>query len=563
MNLQQQPNELPAQNESNFPFWRRPVAILLLILLLAASLRLVNLGQSPPGLNQDEATNAWNAYCLLKTGKDQVGTPWPIFYAHAIGCNRTTLGIYLLMPLQAIAGLNIYTIRLTAAIAGICTVLLTYFVAKRLFNQQIGLVAAAFLAFNPWHLHLSRWAIEGGFCPLLSIAPIALLLWANMPIGDDTTRTPRPVLAALAGALTGICCYGHWVMLLFIPPLIFFAVLVNLPAWWRTLKTRNGALAVAAFFFTFALTFGPLAWQYMFRPKDIARHAHYLQDWVGSSPLSLSIRNVPIRYLQHFGLDFLFIKGDLSSMLSLPDAGPYLWYALPLMLLGLIPLFGKLKSSASARLLLVLIVLYPIGDSLHWGVALHALRSSPGLISLILLSALGAVSTAAWLRKRNRILASAIIAAFLLTAIGMTARYLYHYYGEYNRRTETYHAFHVDLVKACQWLRPRFDQFDAVFCTVDGMNMPYMISLVAMGYDPSQWFKDPHDFFADGEYEFCTSYGKMHFIYSQASLEALNKLPRRDRVLFIVRPGEIRGLKDPILQIRRADGIPTLWLCQP
>jgi hypothetical protein len=144
----------------------------------------------------------------------------------------------------------------------------------------------------------------------------------------------------------------------------------------------------------------------------------------------------------------------------------------------------------------------------------------------------------------------------------MTARYLYHYYGEYNRRVATYHAFHVDLVKACQWLRPRFDQFDAVFCTVDGMNMPYMISLVAMGYDPSQWFKDQHDFFADGEYEFYTSYGKMHFIYNQASLEALNKFPR-DRVLFIVRPGEIRGLKDPILQIRRADGIPTLWLCQP
>jgi hypothetical protein len=193
---------------------------------------------------------------------------------------------------------------------------------------------------------------------------------------------------------------------------------------------------------------------------------------------------------------------------------------------------------------------------------LHALRSSPGLISLILLSALGAVSTAAWLCKRNRILASAIIAAFLLTAIGMTARYLYHYYGEYNRRTETYHAFHVDLVKACQWLRPRFDQFDAVFCTVNGMNMPYMISLVTMQYDPSQWFKDPHDFFTDGEYDYYTHYGKMYFMYNKSFLNTLNKLPRHYRVLFIIRPGEL-DMKNPIYQLRRADGIPTLWICQP
>ncbi|MBI5865790.1 MAG: hypothetical protein HZB38_15060, partial [Planctomycetes bacterium] len=47
--------------------------MLVAILLLAAALRLAGLTTVPPGLNQDEAANAWNAWCLLKSGHDQHG----------------------------------------------------------------------------------------------------------------------------------------------------------------------------------------------------------------------------------------------------------------------------------------------------------------------------------------------------------------------------------------------------------------------------------------------------------------------------------------------------------
>jgi predicted membrane-bound mannosyltransferase len=86
------------------------------ITALAALLRLWHFGQSPPGLNQDEAVNAWNAWCLLKTGRDMVGAAWPVFYAHAIGDNRTTLYFYALLPFQAIGGLSAITTRLPLAL---------------------------------------------------------------------------------------------------------------------------------------------------------------------------------------------------------------------------------------------------------------------------------------------------------------------------------------------------------------------------------------------------------------------------------------------------------------
>ncbi len=111
------------------------IAVLIVILLGAAALRLADRRQSPPGLNQDEAANAWNAWCLLNTGRDQAGVRWPLFYLRALGSNYTPLNIYLLVPIQAIGGMNVWTTRAPAAFGGILTVLLIWFVGRRLIDE--------------------------------------------------------------------------------------------------------------------------------------------------------------------------------------------------------------------------------------------------------------------------------------------------------------------------------------------------------------------------------------------------------------------------------------------
>jgi len=564
-----QPSQALVRNDGKVPFWRRTAVLLLLIVLLAAFLRLVNLGQSPPGLNQNEAANAWNAYCLLKTGKDQAGVSWPIFYLRALGSNNTPLYIYAMIPFLAAGGLSIWAARLLSAVAGILCIPLIYYVASRLFDRYVGLVAALLLAFNPWHLHISRWAIEAGICPLLGIAPLALMLWANLPLDDDKDRFPRPFIAALAGAVIGICCYGYWPILLFIPVFLALIVLVTLPAWWRCLKTRKGALGVAGFIFGFAITFGPLAWQHIFRPEGIAYRAQQLRQggaFIGSEPLPIAVNSFVSRYVQHFGPDFLFVRGDHSSIQSPPGAGQYHWYMLPLMVLGLIALFERLKLSRAARTLLVFIVTYPIGDCLYYAAGAHALRSSPGLCSLILLGGVGAVSAGRWLWKQGRLPALTVTAGFVVVVVGLNARYLHRFYGEYNRRPQIYHRYHVDLVEACDWLRPRFDDVDAVFCTTDGMNQPYIITLAALGYDPQRWFSEQRDlsFVTSEGFDIYTRYGKMHFMYGLSFMPALRELRQKSpqsRIIFIVRPGEL-GLKGPIHQIYGPDGEATLWIRQ-
>jgi 4-amino-4-deoxy-L-arabinose transferase-like glycosyltransferase len=554
---------------SYLPVW----VILLLILLVAGFLRLVYFGDSPPGLNPDEATNAWNAWCLLKTGKDQVGVSWPVFYTRGLGGNNTTLYIYLLIPFQAIGGMNVTTTRLPAAAGGILTVLLIYYVGRRLFDWKTGLAAAGLLALNPWHIQQSRWGHEASINALLGLAPLVMLLWANMPVCDNVSGRPRPVIAGLAGAIAGICCYGYHAVRVFIPVFLFAIVLVTLPGWVRCLRTRVGALAIFAFIAGFAVTFGPLAWQHIFYPAEIGRHALYQKMyWAKSDSISTFLKNVAGRYFPHYGLDFLFIKGDPFIIQSPPNMGQFHWYELPIMVVGLITIVRRFRKSASARVLLAFVLVYPVGDILCpvWG--MHALRSAPGLCGLVLLGAAGAAGATRWLWKWNRKTTEKVIIAFVVAVIILNVKFLHDFYGKYNREDKIWESYHIDLLEACKWLRPRLNDFDAVFCTKTKMNMPYIVSLVALEWEPGRWFNEPRDFTTIGEWDYCIRHGKMYFMTARFDSMSdfvgsafSNAGYRPGGVLLIIRPNEMY-IKDPKRQILHRvigpHGKETLWLCR-
>ncbi|NQU76251.1 MAG: glycosyltransferase family 39 protein [Planctomycetes bacterium] len=535
--------------------------VLLPIILLSASLRLVNLGQLPPGLNQDEAVIAWNAYCLYQTGKDQLGVPWPIFYCRALSVSHDMISVYAAIPFQAIGGINTVTTRLPAAIGGILTVLLIYLVAARLFDQRVGLIAAALLAVNPWHLQQSRWGHEAPLCPLLIMLTLALFLWANLPFNGDEKRRPRILLAAAAGAMLGISCYGYAAIKLFLPTFFLTAILLTWRSWFQSIKTRRGAVAICVMLAALAVTFGPLAWKHLTDSKMVMRGQSTFIWKQGESAAAVAGKIIG-RYVRHFLPDFLFVNGDSYFIQSPPGIGQFHWYVLPLMVLGAIVLLRRLRGSNAARILLAWILTYPAADVLSKHPSAHALRSLPGMCGLIILAALGAAVTGKWLWKRTRPATILISVGLIIAAVVLNVRYLHNFFGQFNRRPDIYHAYHVDLLEACRWLKPRFDEADAVFCTTKGMNQPYIITTIALEYDPSRWLSDVREYTTPGEWDIYTRYGKMHFMYGDSFVQALNNLrenARPDRVIFIVRPGEL-GLNRPNHVVRRPDGAEVLWV---
>src|SRR5262249_11830786 len=59
---------------------RRRFRILAVLVLLALVLRVWGLDWSPPGLDPDEVSIGYNAYSILRTGRDEYGVPWPLTF---------------------------------------------------------------------------------------------------------------------------------------------------------------------------------------------------------------------------------------------------------------------------------------------------------------------------------------------------------------------------------------------------------------------------------------------------------------------------------------------------
>ena len=127
--------------------------VLILILMLAAVLRFYQLGQIPPSLNWDEVSNGYNAYSILKTARDEHGNFLPLTF-RAFGDYNPALSVYTLVLSIAIFGLNQFAVRFPSALLGTLTVLLTYFLTKKLlddykFNFSLW---SRFLSKNTLHL---------------------------------------------------------------------------------------------------------------------------------------------------------------------------------------------------------------------------------------------------------------------------------------------------------------------------------------------------------------------------------------------------------------------------
>jgi 4-amino-4-deoxy-L-arabinose transferase-like glycosyltransferase len=419
-------------------FWRRNRTTLLVlggILVLAGGLRFVNLGQSPPGTVDDECVEIWNAYCIEQTGHDWHGESWPVLSTRALGYNLPTIFMYCLVPFQAAMGMSLTSARFATAVLGTLDVLLLFVVAWRMFGRSAGLLAAAMLALCPWHLRNSRYAFLAN--SIFIILPIALMMLANLPLQNAVPRRPRPLLALLAGAVMGMCCYGYPSIRLFLPLFLIGAVAVSWRSWWQLLRARRGALAVGTFVLGLAATLGPLVYAHLEHPERMAKRSNNIMIWAPTDSLSTKVEKAAARYLPHFGADFLFVHGDgeegRSVVRRVPETGAFQWYLLPMMLAGLAAALWKVRTGHAARVLLAGVILYPAADLAFQAQGVHLYRSLPGLPMLILLSAFGAARLGAWLWARKGPLFWGAAGAMGLWVVIWSAPFFHRFYVDYNR----------------------------------------------------------------------------------------------------------------------------------
>ena len=143
----------------------RPVRLLFIVFLtVGVAARVWRFGQVPAGMNQDEALAAYEAYSLLTTGLDTAGYPFPV-YLTAWGSGMNALESYLMIPFIALFGLEVWAIRIPQLIIGVLSLIAAYDIMKRTAGRWAGLCGMFLLAVCPWHILLSRWALESNLAP--------------------------------------------------------------------------------------------------------------------------------------------------------------------------------------------------------------------------------------------------------------------------------------------------------------------------------------------------------------------------------------------------------------
>src|SRR3990167_8570139 len=151
--------------------------ILIAVLVVAALVRLWNLGINPPHLTPDEASLGYNAYSILKTGKDEFGKTLPIVFK-SFGDFKPGFYVYLTVPSVAVFGLTEFATRFPSAFAGVLSVLLIFLIIKELFPERkyLPILGAFVSALNPWLVFFSRGAWEVNLSLTLTLIGIFFFL---------------------------------------------------------------------------------------------------------------------------------------------------------------------------------------------------------------------------------------------------------------------------------------------------------------------------------------------------------------------------------------------------
>lgn len=100
------------------------------IFILASLLRFSWLGEIPPSLYSDEAGQGYNAYSILKTGRDEHGEFLPVSL-RSFGDWKPPLPTFLMIPFILGLGLNETAVRLPSAVLGLMTIFFKFLADKR------------------------------------------------------------------------------------------------------------------------------------------------------------------------------------------------------------------------------------------------------------------------------------------------------------------------------------------------------------------------------------------------------------------------------------------------
>jgi 4-amino-4-deoxy-L-arabinose transferase-like glycosyltransferase len=463
--------------------------LLILALLVGIFLRLWKLGSTPPQMTTDEVALGYNAYSILKTGKDEYGKVLPLIFK-SYGDFKPGLYIYFTVPSVALLGLNEFATRLPSAVSGIFSILLVFLIVKKLFSdKRLALISAFIAAINPWLIFFSRGAWEANLSLALTLAGIYFfLLFLEKP--------KYLILSALFFGLTFLTYQGAKLssaLVLFSLVVAFYkkewfkekkysilslliGLIISLPVILSLFQGKTGRLAVFSVF------------SYP-RPKEyIEAQLNQGNEKIGSLTYYLFhsetynfLRGIMGRYFNNFSGKFLFFEGDyMNQRHSSPYQGQMLLAEIIILILGLSTIV-KNENKKSKVFIFLWLILAPLSAALSRD-QISAVRTINFAIPLIIISAYGLNHLLNWKGKYIKLL----ICIFALFYLASFCYYLDSYFIHLPKNNDLFIYNHYkELVEEITPIQNNYKliEFQQSYA------QPYMYFLFYSKYDPSKYQK--------------------------------------------------------------------------
>lgn len=400
--------------------------LLVLIAILAFILRVYKLGEYPIGLTWDEPALGYNAYSILKTGRDEYGKLLPITFK-SFGDYKPGLFIYYIIPSIALFGLTKFAIRFPSALTGVGTVVAIFFLTKMIFDKRkecafLPYLSALLLAISPWNIHFSRGAWEVNLALFTIVLGIIFFFKAI-----KTSEIKFFLLTFFFLAASFYVYHGAKVFLVvfLIGALIFlwqdlkalpkrkkrigFILLVLLLVPLFTSFKGSANRAKVASLFSYKRPQEEIA-KILSQEKTLPRLNFMLYH---SEVLNMA-RGIAGRYFNHLSGRFLFSEGDWASPRhSAPYMGMMYYVEIPFLIVGISYVLAK-KKRPEENLLLWWLLVSPIPAAVTRD-SVHGIRSYWMVIPLMIFTAMGICVIGSWIKKRSKKL---FLVGFLVTTLG-------------------------------------------------------------------------------------------------------------------------------------------------
>ena len=497
--------------------------ILFCIIALAAVTRLYKIQVNPPALSWDEVSIGYNAYSILKTGRDEHGTLLPIGSFVAYGDYKPPLAIYVTVPFVAVFGLNELAVRLPSAICGTLTVLFTYFLVKELFGRSkrktwtqdvLPFVVTALLAISPWHINLSRAGFEANIGLCLVILGIWLILrsrehpkswitaWIPFALGIYTFNSTRYFVCLFTLGLLPFCfSYIKKNIRLFVIGVIVAAIVVFpiIPH----LLSKDALLR-----YDEVNIFSDISVVETSNARIAAEGNTLLAKIVNNRRIGYA-RSYLMHFADHFQPTYLFITGDGNPKFSIQDVGQLYWIDAVFLGIGILALSIDYPGVAALLIFWIITAIIPAAVARETPHALRTLNSLPTWQIFVAYGLLTSIDYIVRNVKNHKNIWLGLLSLILFFIYSFNfAYYLYNYYNHYPK--EFSGEWQYGYREAIQFAKTEGSSYAHVVIT-DSIGRPYMYTLFYTAYDPKTYQGNKQSYFDAAGFYHVTAFDRFVF----------------------------------------------------